>query len=147
MRYFNVFGRKQDPMGGYAAVIPKFVRQSINHEFPLVNVDGTFSRDFTYIDNVIKMNNLAFTTENKWALNQIYNTAIGDRTTLVQLLRSLRKYLSKFDPAIAKINSTYGPNRLGGVPHEQTSVEKAIKLLNDKPTHDFESGIKIAVEC
>ena len=147
LRYFNVFGRKQDPMGGYAAVIPKFVRQSINHEFPLVNVDGTFSRDFTYIYNVIKMNNLAFTTENKWALNQIYNTAVGDRTTLVQLLRSLRKYLSKFDPAIAKINSTYGPNRLGDVPHEQTSVEKAIKLLNDKPTHDFESGIKIAVEC
>ena len=146
LRYFNVFGRKQDPMGGYAAVIPKFVIQLINHESPLVNGDGTYSRDFTYIDNVIKMNILALTTENKTALNQIYNTAVGDRTTLVQLIHSLKKYLSKFDPAIAKIDIMYGPNRLGDVPHSQACIEKAIKLLNYKPTHDFESGIKIAVE-
>jgi UDP-N-acetylglucosamine 4-epimerase len=146
LRYFNVFGRKQDPMGGYAAVIPKFVIQLINHESPLVNGDGTYSRDFTYIDNVIKMNILALTTENKTALNQIYNTAVGDRTTLVQLIHSLKKYLSKFDPAIAKIDIMNGPNRLGDVPHSQASIEKAIKLLNYKPTHDFESGIKIAVE-
>ena len=146
LRYFNVFGRKQDPLGGYAAVIPKFVIQLINHESPLVNGDGTYSRDFTYIDNVIKMNILALTTENKSALNQIYNTAVGDRTTLVQLIHSLKKYLSKFDPEIAKIDNMYGPNRLGDVPHSQASIEKAIKLLNYKPTHDFESGIKIAAE-
>ena len=146
LRYFNVFGRKQDPMGGYAAVIPKFVIQLINHESPLVNGDGTYSRDFTYIDNVIKMNILALTTENKTALNQIYNTAVGDRTTLFQLIHSLKKYLSKFDSAIAKIDIMYGPNRLRDVPHSQACIEKAIKLLNYKPTHDFESGIKIAVE-
>jgi len=146
LRYFNVFGRKQDPMGGYAAVIPKFVIQLINHESLLVNGDGTYSRDFTYNDNVIKMNILALTTGNKTALNQIYNTAVGDRTTLFQLIHSLKKYLSKFDSAIAKIDIMYGPNRLGDVPHSQASIEKAIKLLNYKPTHDFESGIKIAVE-
>jgi UDP-N-acetylglucosamine 4-epimerase len=146
LRYFNVFGQKQDPMGGYAAVIPKFVIQLINNKSPLINGDGTFSRDFTYIDNVIKMNILALTTENKGALNQIYNTAVGDRTTLVQLIHSLKKYLSKFDPAIAKIDIMYGPNRLGDVPQSQACIEKAIKLLNYKPTHDFESGIKIAVE-
>ena len=146
LRYFNVFGQKQDPMGGYAAVIPKFVIQLINNKSPLINGDGTFSRDFTYIDNVIKMNILALTTGNKNALNQIYNTAVGDRTTLFQLIHSLKKYLSKFDPAIAKIDIMYGPNRLGDVLHSQASIEKVIKLLNYKPTHDFESGIRIAVE-
>ena len=113
-------------MGGYAAVIPKFVIQLINHESPLVNGDGTYSRDFTYVDNVIKKNILALTTENKTALNQIYNTAVGDRTTLFQLIHSLKKYLSKFDSAIAKIDIMYGPNRLGDVPHSQASIEKQL---------------------
>jgi UDP-N-acetylglucosamine 4-epimerase len=146
LRYFNVFGRKQDPKGAYAAVIPKFVIQLINHEAPTINGDGSFSRDFTYIGNVIRMNFLALTTTNESALNQIYNTAVGDRTTLVQLMHSLKKYLSKFDPAIANVKQRYGPNRLGDIPHSQASIDKAVKLLNYKPTHDFESGLKNAVD-
>ena len=146
LRYFNVFGRKQDPKGAYAAVIPKFVIQFINHEMPVVNGDGSNSRDFTYIDNVIKMNLLALSTNNAEALNQIYNTAVGDRTTLVQLVHSLKKYLSKFDPAIADVKIIHGPNRLGDIPHSQASIDKAIKLLNYKPTHNFESGLENAVE-
>lgn len=146
LRYFNVFGRKQDPKGAYAAVIPKFVIQLINNEAPVINGDGSNSRDFTYIDNVIRMNFLALTTTNELALNQIYNTAVGDRTTLVQLVHSLKKYLSKFDPAIANVKEIYGPNRLGDIPHSQASIDKAVKLLNYKPTHDFESGLKNAVD-
>ena len=146
LRYFNVFGRKQDPKGGYAAVIPKFVIQLINHESPVINGDGSYSRDFTYIENVIQMNFLALTTDNAQALNQIYNTAVGDRTTLVQLVYNLKKYLSKFDPAIANVQVIHGPERFGDVPHSQASIEKAIKLLKYKPTHKFESGLKNAVE-
>ena len=146
LRYFNVFGRKQDPNGAYAAVIPKFVIQLINHETPVINGDGSYSRDFTYIDNVIVMNLLALSTDNKLALNQIYNTAVGDRTTLVQLVHSLKKYLAKFDPTIANVQVIHGSKRFGDIPHSQASVEKAVKLLNYKPTHAFESGLKNAVE-
>ena len=92
------------------------------------------------------MNLLALSTDNKLALNQIYNTAVGDRTTLVQLVHSLKKYLSKFDPAIANVKKIHGPNRLGDIPHTQASIDKAVKLLNYKPTHNFESGLKNAVE-
>ena len=146
LRYFNVFGKKQDPNGAYAAVIPKFVIQLINHESPVINGDGSYSRDFTYIDNVILMNLLALSTVNKSALNQIYNTAVGDRTTLVQLVHSLKKYLAKFDPTIANVQVIHGSKRFGDIPHSQASVEKAVKLLNYKPTHAFESGLKNAVE-
>tara|TARA_B110000091_G_scaffold191547_1_gene215425 strand:- start:1302 stop:2291 length:990 start_codon:yes stop_codon:yes gene_type:complete len=146
LRYFNVFGRKQDPNGAYAAVIPKVVIQLINHESPVINGDGSFSRDFTYIDNVIAMNLLAITTKNKKALNQIYNAAVGDRTTLTQLVNSLRKYLTKFDTAIANIKIIYGPQRVGDIPHSQASIDKANQLLNYKPTHGFEAGLKEAVE-
>lgn len=146
LRYFNVFGRKQDPNGAYAAVIPKFVIQLINHESPVINGDGSFSRDFTYIDNVIAMNLLAITSKNKKALNQIYNAAVGDRTTLTQLVNSLRKYLTKFDTEIANIKIIYGPQRVGDIPHSQASIDKANQLLNYKPTHAFEAGLNEAVE-
>lgn len=146
LRYFNVFGRNQDPNGAYAAVIPKFVIQLINHESPVINGDGSFSRDFTYIDNVIAMNLLAITTKNKKALNQIYNAAVGDRTTLTQLVNSLRKYLTKFDIEIANIKIIYGPQRVGDIPHSQASIDKANQLLNYKPTHGFEAGLNEAVE-
>ena len=101
LRYFNVFGRRQDPNGAYAAVIPLFVKQLMNHESPVINGDGSYSRDFTYIDNVIQMNVLAITTKNKAALNQVYNTAVGDRTTLVELVNYLKKLLAEFDKAIS----------------------------------------------
>jgi len=146
LRYFNVFGRKQDPKGAYAAVIPKFVIQLINHESPTINGDGSNSRDFTYVDNVIRMNLLALTTKTESALNQIYNTAVGDRTTLVELVHSLKKYLSKFDSAIANVKVIHGPNRFGDIPHSQASIDKAVRLLNYKPTHSFESGLENAVK-
>ncbi|WP_300440090.1 SDR family oxidoreductase [Christiangramia sp.] len=146
LRYFNVFGRKQDPNGAYAAVIPKFVMQFMAHESPIINGDGTYSRDFTYIDNVIQMNLLAITTENAAAVNEVYNTAVGDRTNLVELTELLKKYLSKFDPEIAKIEVGHGPNRPGDIPHSLASVEKAKNLLGYTPTHKLDAGLKEAVE-
>lgn len=146
LRYFNVFGRKQDPDGAYAAVIPKFVIQLMNHQSPIINGDGTFSRDFTYIDNVIQMNILAITSENESALNQIYNTAVGDRTTIKQMAELLKEYLSVHDPEIANIPIKHGPNRKGDVPHSLASIEKAQNLLGYQPTHEFKSGLKEAVD-
>ena len=145
LRYFNVFGRRQDPNGAYAAVIPLFVKQLMNHESPTINGDGSFSRDFTYIDNVILMNVLCMTTENKEALNQIYNTACGERTTLIQLVDYLKKYLSKYDSKISNIEVEYGSNRKGDVPHSLASVDKARNSLNYNPTHNITKGIQDAV--
>lgn len=146
LRYFNVFGRKQDPHGAYAAVIPKFVIQFMQHESPVINGDGTYSRDFTYIDNVIQMNLLALTTDKKEALNQVYNTAVGDRTNLKELTQLLKKYLSEYDPEIAKVEVKHGPNRPGDIPHSLASVDKAKELLGYQPTHKIEAGLKEAVE-
>ena len=146
LRYFNVFGRKQDPHGAYAAVIPKFVIQFMKHESPVINGDGTYSRDFTYIDNVIQMNLLSLTTGNKAALNQIYNTAVGDRTNLKELTHLLKKYLSEYDPEIANVEVKYGPNRAGDIPHSLASVDKAKKLLGYDPQYNIETGLKEAVE-
>ena len=146
LRYFNVFGRKQDPNGAYAAVIPKFVIQLMKHESPTINGDGTYSRDFTYIDNVIQMNVLAITTDNKKALNQIYNTAVGDRTTIMQMAELLKTYLSKYDPKIIDVDIKNGPNRKGDVPHSLASIEKAQGLLSYQPTHEFKEGLKEAVQ-
>lgn len=145
LRYFNVFGRKQDPNGAYAAVIPKFVMQLMNHESPIINGDGNFSRDFTYIDNVIQMNELAITTQNPEAINTVYNTAFGDRTTLNDMVFYLKKYLSDFDPSIADIEIIYGPSRVGDIPHSLASIEKAKKLLNYNPQYSFKDGLKEAV--
>jgi len=145
LRYFNVFGRKQDPDGAYAAVIPKFVMQLMQGESPIINGDGNYSRDFTYIDNVIQMNVLAMVTENPAALNTVYNTAFGDRTTLNELMASLKKYLSAFDPAIAEVQTIYGPNRAGDIPHSLASIDKARKLLGYKPEFSMQQGLEQAV--
>ncbi|MEY2629228.1 MAG: UDP-N-acetylglucosamine 4-epimerase [Bacteroidota bacterium] len=145
LRYFNVFGRRQDPNGAYAAVIPKFVLQLVKHESPIINGDGNYSRDFTYIDNVIQMNELAMTTENPEALNTVYNTAFGDRTTLNDMVHYLKVYLSEFDPAIADVAVVHGPNRLGDIPHSLASIDKARKLLNYQPEFSFQQGLKAAV--
>jgi len=146
LRYFNVFGRKQDPHGAYAAVIPKFVIQFMNHESPVINGDGTYSRDFTYIDNVIQMNLLALTTDNQEALNQVYNTAVGDRTNLKELTQLLKKYLSEYDPEIAKVEVKHGPKRPGDIPHSLASVDKAKKLLSYDPQYNIQAGLEEAVE-
>ncbi|MBR3100564.1 MAG: SDR family oxidoreductase [Muribaculaceae bacterium] len=146
LRYFNVFGRRQDPHGAYAAVIPLFVKKFMNHEAPNINGDGEYSRDFTYIDNVIQMNMLALTTTNQEALNQIYNTAFGERTTLNQLVNYLREYLGEFDEQIKHIDPTYGPNRVGDIPHSLASVDKAKNLLGYNPKFNMRDGLKEAVK-
>jgi len=145
LRYFNVFGRKQDPNGAYAAVIPKFVMQFMQHESPLINGDGTYSRDFTYIDNVVQMNLLAMVSDNPKAVNQVYNTAVGDRTNLVELTQLLKKHLSEYDSEIAKIDVKHGPNRPGDIPHSLASVDKAKKLLGYSPEFHIDDGLKEAV--
>jgi UDP-N-acetylglucosamine 4-epimerase len=133
LRYFNVFGRRQDPNGAYAAVIPKFVMQLMKHESPVINGDGLFSRDFTYIDNVVQMNELAMLSDNPAATNTVYNTAYGDRTTLNQMVTLLKDYLSKFDSKIAEVEIVYGPNRAGDIPHSLASIDKAKRLLHYQP--------------
>ena len=146
LRYFNVFGRKQDPNGAYAAVIPKFVMQLMQHESPVINGDGNYSRDFTYIDNVIQMNELAMLSTHPEAINTVYNTAYGDRTTLNDLVASLKMYLSNYDAAIAEVPIIYGPNRQGDIPHSLASIEKAKRLLGYQPKYSMQEGLKEAVE-
>ena len=145
LRYFNVFGRKQDPNGAYAAVIPKFVSQFMAGESPVINGNGEFSRDFTYIDNVIQANLLSITTKNKKAINTVYNVAFGERNTLKDLVELLKKHLTEFDPKIKDIQVIYGPNRLGDIPHSLASVDKAKNLLAYNPQFSLEKGLKEAV--
>ena len=145
LRYFNVFGRKQDPNGAYAAVIPKFVSQFMAGESPVINGNGEFSRDFTYIDNVIQANLLSITTKNKKAINTVYNIAFGERNTLKDLVELLKKQLTEFDPKIKDIQVIYGPNRVGDIPHSLASVDKAKNLLAYNPQFSLEKGLKEAV--
>ncbi len=144
LRYFNVFGKRQDPNGAYAAVIPKFVMQFMKHESPTINGDGEYSRDFTYIDNVVQMNLLALTSDNEEALNQVYNVAYGDRTTLNDLVNELKENLSEYDPEIARIDVIYGPYRKGDIPHSLASIDKAKKLLSYNPQYSMKQGLKNA---
>ena len=142
LRYFNVFGRKQDPNGAYAAVIPKFVSQFMKYESPVINGDGEYSRDFTYIDNVIQMNLLDLTTKHPEAVNQVYNTAFGERATLNDLIGSLKDKLGEFDPKIKEVDVQYGPNRAGDIPHSLASIDKAKTLLGYNPQFSLQQGLK-----
>lgn len=146
LRYFNVFGRRQDPNGAYAAVIPLFVKKFMNYEAPNINGDGEYSRDFTYIKNVVQMNLLALATENTEAVNQVYNTAYGERTTLNQLVGYLKEFLGEFDSKILEVEPTHGPNRAGDIPHSLASVDKAKSLLGYDPQYSMREGLREAVE-
>lgn len=146
LRYFNVFGRRQDPNGAYAAVIPLFVKQFMNYESPVINGNGDFSRDFTYIDNVVQMNEKAILVTNEEALNTIYNTAVGDRTTLNELAGYLKEFLTILDSKIGSVEIKHGPNRKGDIPHSLASIEKARKLLGYEPTYKIREGLKEAVD-
>ncbi|HOS45262.1 MAG: SDR family oxidoreductase [Paludibacter sp.] len=146
LRYFNVFGRRQDPNGAYAAVIPLFVKQLLNNESPVINGDGEYSRDFTYIDNVIQMNLLAMQTEDKQAINTVYNTAYGERNTLLQLVANLKEFLSEYNPEVKDIEVKYGPYRAGDIPHSLASIDKARKLLGYDPRFSLRDGLKEAVK-
>ena len=146
LRYFNVFGRKQDPNGAYAAVIPKFVSQLMNGESPVINGDGNYSRDFTYIENVIQANLLSLVTTNEKAINTIYNVACGNRNTLNDLMGYLKEYLSEYDANISNVEVIYGPNRIGDIPHSHASVDKAKENLNYNPEYTLQQGLKEAVK-
>jgi UDP-N-acetylglucosamine 4-epimerase len=146
LRYFNVFGRRQDPNGAYAAVIPLFVKKLMAHEPPVINGDGEYSRDFTYVDNVIQMNLLAMETRNPEAVNTVYNTAYGERTTLNQLVQYLKEYLSEYDSAIADVEVKHGPNRAGDIPHSLANIDKARELLKYDPKFSMKQGLKEAVK-
>ena len=146
LRYFNVFGRKQDPNGAYAAVIPKFVSQFMAGESPVINGNGEFSRDFTYIDNVIQANLLSMITDNKEAINMVYNVAFGERNSLKDLVELLKKQLTEFDPKIKDIQVIYGPNRVGDIPHSLASIDKSKKLLNYNPRYSLKDGLEQSVK-
>jgi UDP-N-acetylglucosamine 4-epimerase len=146
LRYFNVFGRRQDPDGAYAAVIPKFMKTLMKHEAPVINGDGSVSRDFTYIDNVIQANHLAAVVEDKAPLNQVYNIAFGERTSLNQLYFMIRKLAGEFDRSILTIEPVFGPARDGDIPHSLASIEKAERLLFYSPKFNVEEGLKEAVK-
>lgn len=144
LRYFNVYGRRQDPNGAYAAVIPLFVKKLMAHEPLTINGDGSFSRDFTYVDDVVQMNERALTTKNLEAVNQVYNTAFGERTTLNELVDRLKENLSTLDPIIAEVEVIHGPNRLGDIPHSLACVDKGRSLLGYSPQYSVAKGLK---EC
>ena len=146
LRYFNVFGRKQDPNGAYAAVIPKFISQFMAGESPIINGDGEYSRDFTYIDNVIQANILSMLSENKEAINTVYNVAFGERNTLNDLITYLKESLTEFDPKIKDIQVVFGPNRIGDIPHSLASIDKAKNLLNYNPQYSLKKGLEEAIK-
>lgn len=162
LRYFNVFGRRQDPNGSYAAVIPLWVKALIHHESPFINGDGSYSRDFTYIDNVIQANELAATLPKETIaersslynmnlpanapLDMVFNVAYGGNTTLLELFECLRVNLAKYDAEIAKIEPTFRSNRPGDIPHSQASILKAQKVLGYQPKFDARSGFAAACE-
>ncbi len=166
LRYFNVFGRRQSPNGAYAAVIPKFVIQLINHESPVINGDGSYSRDFTYIDNVLHANQVAclassdqlkaarleyyqqhgLKPEELDVISEVINVAFGGRTNLVELVNYLKTNLAKYDPEISEVEIKFGPNRAGDIPHSQASIEKGKMLFGYDPQYSVEEGLKIAVD-
>lgn len=146
LRYFNVFGRRQDPYGVYAAVIPKFAIALMKGESPIINGDGTNSRDFTYIENVIQINQLAALSEDPEAVNQVYNVACGGRVDLNEMTKVLKLELAKFDPAIEEVEIIHGPERIGDIPHSQADISKARNLMGYTPSHSFSEGVKEAAE-
>ena len=146
LRYFNVFGRRQTPDGPYAAAIPRFIDAFINGRSPVVFGDGNQTRDFTYIDNVIRANNLAAVTDNKEALGEVFNVACGQSISVNSVLDILKKYLADYVPSVSDIAAQYDPPRIGDVRASLASIDKAEALLGYKPALDFEMGIKEAID-
>jgi len=146
LRYFNVFGKRQDPHGAYAAVIPSFVSSLIKYKNPVINGDGSYSRDFTYIDNVILINHLSCLVKNPESLNTVYNVAHGEKTNLNQLFIILRDSLAEYDKKISTLDVIHGAFRDGDIPHSLASIDKAKKLLNYNPRYTFDEGIKLTAK-
>ena len=146
LRYFNVFGRRQDPFGAYAAVIPLFVKELLSHKSPIINGSGLNSRDFTYIDNVVQANHLAALARDRSAVNQIYNVANGERTSLNELFELIRQLIGLFDCEVMSIEPLHGPDRAGDIPHSLASVDKAKSLLGYNPTYTVKEGMAEAIK-
>ena len=146
LRYFNIFGRRQDPDGAYAAVVPKWVSSMIKNEPVYINGDGETSRDFCYIDNVIQANLLAATSQHAEAANQVYNVAVGDRTTLNQLFEAIRSLLAPKYPKLADFKPVYRDFRPGDVRHSLADISKARERLGYAPTHRISEGLAEAMD-
>jgi UDP-N-acetylglucosamine 4-epimerase len=146
LRYFNIFGRRQDPEGAYAAVIPKWVASMLKNEPVYVNGDGETSRDFCYIDNTVQANLLAATTDNPQALDQVYNVAVSDRTNLNQLFDMIRVLLEPRFPHLKNFKPSYRDFRAGDVRHSLADIAKAQRLLGYAPTHRIGEGLKEAMD-
>jgi len=146
LRYFNVYGKRQNVNGPYAAVIPNFINQLLNLKSPTINGDGSFSRDFTHIENVIEMNLLSLLTTDNNSINQVYNTAVGERTTILELFNLIKKILSEFNSDVQGVNVKFGDVMPGDVPHSLASIDKAAKLLNYKPKVNTLEGLKKTVQ-
>lgn len=146
LRYFNVFGKRQDINGPYAAVIPKFIAKLKAYEQPVINGDGNYSRDFTHVDNVVQMNLLALTKGLSSGSSAIFNTAVGERTTIVSLFEKIKSSLSYYDAKVAHIAPLFGETRAGDVPHSLASIEKAKKILGYQPTVAIDEGIQKTVK-
>ncbi|WP_137936072.1 SDR family oxidoreductase [Chitinivorax sp. B] len=146
LRYFNVFGPRQDPNGAYAAVIPKWLSAMIRGEALYVNGDGETTRDFCYIANTVQANLLAATSSNPDAVNQVYNVAVGGRTSLNQLLAMMQRVLMPHYPHLASFQPIYRPFRAGDVRHSQADIGKAQQLLGYEPSHTIEQGLQEAID-
>lgn len=145
LRYFNVFGARQDPEGAYAAVIPRWTRAMLLGEAVTIHGDGETSRDFCFVDNAVQANLLAATSDDPAAVNQVYNVAVDDRTSLNRLFEILRDALSDFQPAVRLMRPVHGDFRPGDVRHSQANVDKARRLLHYLPSHRLEEGVKAAM--
>ena len=140
LRYFNVFGEKQNPNGEYAAVIPKFIDLVKNEKSPIIYGDGSFSRDFTYVKNIIHANYLALTTTNSKCFGEVFNIGAGGRITINEIFYKICKFIGK------NMQPEYQPNRKGDIPHSNASIKKANILLGYSPQYGFEDGLKITIE-
>jgi UDP-N-acetylglucosamine 4-epimerase len=146
LRYFNVFGKRQDPNGAYAAVIPKWIGQILNGEDLFINGDGETSRDFTYIENVIQANILAGTTQNPKAYGEAFNTAIGGRETLNNLYQAIVDGLKKNLPELDIKDAIYRDFRAGDIRHSNANIDKMKKILEYQPTHTLEEGLSDSIK-
>ena len=146
LRYFNVFGPRQDPEGAYAAVIPKWITTLLHREPVHIHGDGETSRDFCYVENVVQANLIAATTTNPTALNECYNIALGERTTLTQLFHLLRDALRRRDPSLPAQKPIYGEFRPGDIKHSLADIHKAQRLLGYQPTHQIDQGLELAMD-
>jgi UDP-N-acetylglucosamine 4-epimerase len=146
LRYFNVFGKRQDPEGAYAAVIPKWIGQLLSGQQPVINGDGETSRDFCYIENTLQANLLAASSNNKDAFNQVYNVAYGERTSLTELFVAIKQNLAAYSPDVESIEPIYGDFRKGDVRHSLADISKARTLLGYEPGFNVNDGMKKTID-